>query len=234
MATAASSHDNTAEPAFDTFIFDLDGTLLDTLPDLVLLTNAVLREEGFPERTEAEILSYVGNGVKALMHQAVPEDADEAAVEDAMRRWKELYPQYGNELTRLYPGIPEVLAALAERGVALGALSNKFEAGVLQVLDEFLPGRFAVRHGEAPGIPRKPDPSGLLRTIGELGSAAARTVYVGDSPGDVATSRNAGVFSIGVSWGYHDREHLVAAGADAVIDHPSELLRFAPAAPAAG
>ena len=108
-------------PRFDTFVFDLDGTLLDTLPDLVVLTNAVLRECGFPERTSAEILSYVGNGVKALMYQAVPQDADEEAVEAAMSRWKELYPQYGYRLTKAYAGIPETVAELKRRGARLGA-----------------------------------------------------------------------------------------------------------------
>ena len=208
-------------PRFDTFVFDLDGTLLDTLPDLVVLTNAVLRECGFPERTSAEVLSYVGNGVKALMYQAVPQDADEEAVEAAMRRWKELYPQYGYRLTKAYEGIPETVAELKRRGARLGVLSNKFDAGVQEVVGAYLPGLFAVAHGE---IPRKPDPTGLLRTIEELGSAPERTVYVGDSTGDVAVARNAGTYAVGVTWGYHEAERLRAAAADLVIDDPRALL----------
>lgn len=211
-------------PRFDTFVFDLDGTLLDTLPDLVVLTNAVLRECGFPERTSAEVLSYVGNGVKALMYQAVPQDADEEAVEAAMRRWKELYPQYGYRLTKAYEGIPETVAELERRGARLGVLSNKFDAGVQEVVGAYLPGLFAVAHGESADIPRKPDPTGLLRTIEELGSAPERTVYVGDSTGDVAVARNAGTYAVGVTWGYHGAERLRAAAADLVIDDPRALL----------
>ena len=211
-------------PRFDTFVFDLDGTLLDTLPDLVVLTNAVLRECGFPERTSAEVLSYVGNGVKALMYQAVPQDADEEAVEAAMRRWKELYPQYGYRLTKAYEGIPETVAELKRRGARLGVLSNKFDAGVQEVVGAYLPGLFAVAHGESVDIPRKPDPTGLLRTIEELGSAPERTVYVGDSTGDVAVAPNAGTYAVGVTWGYHEAERLRAAAADLVIDDPRALL----------
>ena len=211
-------------PRFDTFVFDLDGTLLDTLPDPVVLTNAVLRECGFPERTSAEVLSYVGNGVKALMYQAVPQDADEEAVEAAMGRWKELYPQYGYRLTKAYEGIPETVAELKRRGARLGVLSNKFDAGVQEVVGAYLPGLFAVAHGESADIPRKPDPTGLLRTIEELGSAPERTVYVGDSTGDVAVARNAGTYAVGVTWGYHGAERLRAAAADLVIDDPRALL----------
>lgn len=211
-------------PRFDTFVFDLDGTLLDTLPDLVVLTNAVLRECGFPERTSAEVLSYVGNGVKALMYQAVPQDADEEAVEAAMRRWKELYPQYGYRLTKAYEGIPETVAELKRRGARLGVLSNKFDAGVQEVVGAYLPGLFAVAHGESADIPRKPDPTGLLRTIEELGSVPERTVYVGDSTGDVAVARNAGTYAVGITWGYHEAERLRAAAADLVIDDPRALL----------
>ena len=207
-------------PRFDTFVFDLDGTLLDTLPDLVVLTNAVLRECGFPERTSAEVLSYVGNGVKALMYQAVPQEA----VEAAMRRWKELYPQYGYRLTKAYEGIPETVAELERRGARLGVLSNKFDAGVQEVVGVYLPGLFAVAHGESADIPRKPDPTGLLRTIEELGSVPERTVYVGDSTGDVAVARNAGTYAVGVTWGYHEAERLRAAAADLVIDDPRALL----------
>ncbi|MEE0146428.1 MAG: HAD family hydrolase [Senegalimassilia anaerobia] len=211
-------------PRFNTFVFDLDGTLLDTLPDLVVLTNAVLRECGFPERTSAEILSYVGNGVKALMYQAVPQDADEEAVEAAMSRWKELYPQYGSRLTKAYAGIPETVAELKRRGARLGVLSNKFDAGVQDVVGAYLPGLFAVARGESADTPRKPDPTGLLRTIEELGSTPERTAYVGDSTGDIAVSRNAGTYAVAVTWGYHGAERLRAASADLVIDDPRALL----------
>lgn len=214
-------------PTFDTFIFDLDGTLLDTLPDLVELTNAALNEQGFPSRTTDEIHSFVGNGARALMYQAVPADATTEQAEAAMRRWMELYPVIGNKLTEPYPHIEEAIAELAARGINLGVLSNKFDQGVHDVIDAYLPGMFHVKHGECADIPRKPDPTGLLRSIAELGSTPDRTVYVGDSPGDVAVSRNAGTFAIGVAWGYHHADDLRAAGADVVLEDARELLRFA-------
>lgn len=218
-------------PTFDTLVFDLDGTLLDTLPDLVVLTNEALNEQGFPSRTTDEIHSFVGNGARALIYQAVPADATPDQVETTMARWKELYPVIGNKLTKPYPHMEETLAELARRGVNLGVLSNKFDQGVHDVIDAYLPGTFAVMYGERTDIPRKPDPTGLLRSILELGSVPERTAYVGDSPGDVAVARNAGTYAIGVAWGYHDAEALRAAGADAVIEDARELLQFAPERP---
>ncbi len=217
------------EKTFDTFIFDLDGTLLHTLPDLVVLTNAVLREEGYPERTEAEILSYVGNGVRALMYQAVPEDAAPDAADRAMERWKELFPVLDNNLTHPYPGVEDMIAQLRSRGCKLGVLSNKFDKGVQIVMEKYLPGCFDVMHGECPEIPRKPDPTGLLRTIRELGSTPERTVYIGDSPGDIRVARNAGTYAVGVSWGYHAVEDFAAEGAepDLMISSPLELVALA-------
>ena len=106
-------------------------------------------------------------------------------------------------------------------------LSNKFDQGVHDVIDAYLPGMFHVKHGECADIPRKPDPTGLLRSIAELGSTPDRTAYVGDSPGDVAVSRTAGTFAIGVAWGYHHADDLRAAGADVVLEDARELLRFA-------
>lgn len=215
-------------PSFDTLVFDLDGTLLDTLPDLVVLTNAALNEQGFPSRTTDEIHSFVGNGARALMYQAVPEDATVQQAEAAMSRWMELYPIIGNKLTKPYPHMEETLAELAQRGVRLGVLSNKFDQGVHDVIDAYLPNLFSVKHGECVDIPRKPDPTGLLRSIDELGSTPSRTAYVGDSPVDVAVSRNAGTFAIGVAWGYHHADALRAAGADIIIEDARDLLQFAP------
>lgn len=213
--------------SFDTFIFDVDGTLLDTLPDLVELTNEALREQGFPSRTRDEIHSFVGAGAEALIRLAVPDTATPEQADRTVCRWKELYPIVGNKLTKAYPHIPETLLELKRRGIRLGVLSNKFDKGVHDVIDLYLPGIFDVLHGESASIPRKPDPTGLLRTISELDSAPERTAYVGDSGTDVAVSRNAGVFSIGAAWGYHGAQGLRTAGADAVIEDAGELLRFA-------
>lgn len=216
-----------ADTCFDTFVFDLDGTLLDTLPDLVVLTNTALRSSGYPERTTDEIRSFVGNGGRALLRQAVPSDASEEDVERAMRRWLALFPTVGNELAKPYPGIVETLRGLKERGVRLGVLSNKYDEGVHRVIGTHLPDLFAIMHGESDEIPRKPDPTGLKRTIGELGSTPTRTAYVGDSTGDIAVARNAGVFSIAVTWGYHDVDRLKAAGPDLLVDDPALLLDIA-------
>ncbi len=208
----------------DTYVFDLDGTLLDTLPDLVILTNKALAAAGFPERSEAEILSYVGNGVRSLMYQAVPPGVGKDQADETMERWKALYSSHGTVLTKPYPGIVEAVERLYCQGIKLGVLSNKFDQGVQQLVAEYFPHRFAVAHGESPTIPRKPDPTGLLLTIGELGSDASRTAYVGDSPTDVLTAHRAGVYSIGVTWGYHSERELREAGADRVVKTAHELL----------
>ena len=210
--------------AFDTFVFELDGTLLDTLPDLVVITNQALGELGFPPRSHDEILSYVGNGVRALMCQAVPEGTSSEQTDAAMEHWKALFPDYRNDLTKPYPHMRETLAELSARGAKLGVLSNKFDAGVQQVVNQFMPGTFAVMHGECDGIPRKPDPLGLQLVFQELGCDPARCAYVGDSPTDILCAKRAGAFSIGVAWGYHDASELIAADADAVVDHPLDIL----------
>lgn len=215
------------ERTFNTFIFDLDGTLMDTLSDLVILTNKALEEAGFQPHTADEIRTYVGNGARALMNQAVPQDAMPDQVEYALDRWKALYPEYGYTYTKPFDGVPQTLDALRAKGIKLGALSNKFDAAVVHVVDTYLPGRFDVVHGEGPGIPRKPDPTGLLHTIAELGGTPASCVYVGDSPGDMLVAHNADVFALGVSWGYRSVRDLCEAHADAIIDSPEQLLDFA-------
>ena len=213
---------------FTTFIFDLDGTVLDTLPDLVVLTNRVLKDCGYPPRTRDEIHSFVGNGVRALMLQAVPEGTPIEDAEKALDEWKKMFPVYPNDLTKPYPHIPELLKALHGRGCKVGLLSNKFELGVNQIIDQYLPGLFDVKHGEREGIPRKPDPQGLLLVIEEMGSEPADTVYVGDSPNDIHTAENASLFGVGVTWGYHTRDQLEAASADMIADDPLDILKLAP------
>lgn len=186
-----------------------------------------MRDAGFPERTEQEILSYVGNGVRALMYQAVPEGTDSAQAEAAMDRWRELYPEYGTTLTKPYDGMVEVLASLKEQGKKLAVLSNKFDGGVQELMPVFFPDVFDAAHGESASIPRKPDPTGLLLTLKQIDADPETTAYVGDSGGDMKTAHNAGVFAIGVSWGYRPEGELREMGADAIVHHPAELLDFA-------
>ncbi len=212
---------------FDTFIFDLDGTLLDTIPDLIVVTNETLKHFGCPTHTDEEILGFVGDGAQRLIYRAMPEGTSENECAEALEYWKELYPQTGHAHTRHYPHMPETLAELKARGCKLAVLSNKYEGGVMDVIPRFLPDTFEVLHGECEDIPRKPDPTGLLRTIQELGSAPERTAYVGDSAGDIQVAHNAGTFAIGVNWGYNPASALQEAGADAILSDPTELLQFA-------
>lgn len=210
----------------DCFIFDLDGTLLNTLHDLTDSTNAVMRAYGYPECSEEQILSYVGDGARRLIFLAVPEGTPEEDAEAALELWKKRYPEQGYPRTAPYKGIPETLQELRAAGAKLGVLSNKFDGAAKGNIEQFLPGRFDAVYGERVGIPRKPDPTSLLMTIEELGSEPARTVYVGDSPVDMQTARNAGAFALGVAWGFNPPESLVQAGADAVAETPACILDY--------
>lgn len=211
---------------FDTVILDLDGTLLDTLPDLVVVTNTALQKFGFPSRSSHEIHGFVGNGARGLIYQAVPEHTDQEKAEEVMAYWKEIYPISGNRLTKPYPHVIQTLKALRCRSVHLGVLSNKFEQGVHDALRIHLPPLFKSAHGECDHIPRKPNPAGLFTTISELGSTPEKTLYVGDSGIDIQVARNANVRSISVTWGYHSAEALRRAGAEVLIDDALDLLRF--------
>ena len=211
---------------FEAFIFDLDGTLLDTLPDLVVLTNTALGEQGFPQRTREEIHSFVGNGAGALINQAVPPQATAEQRQATLERWRELYPLIGLDLTRPFPYMIETLERLKGGGARLGVLSNKFDAAVKEVIGSFMPGLFDVMHGECEGIPRKPDPTGLLRTMGELGVEPERVLYVGDSRNDVMTARNAGVTVAAVTWGYTAIADLEGFSPDFLVDDPRELAEL--------
>ena len=209
--------------AFDTYIFDLDGTLLDTLPDLTCLTNKVLSEQGFPEHTSDEVNSYVGSGARVLLQRAAPTGTPDAAIDSMMARWKELYPEYGHKYTKPYEGIPEVLAELKAHGAKLGVLSNKFDAATQAVIAEHFPGVFDLVCGEGPDVPRKPDPTGLLGMAAALGVAIENVAYVGDSGSDMTVAVRAGAFPVGVTWGYRDADELLSCGAQLLLDTPMKL-----------
>lgn len=214
-------------PAYDAFIFDIDGTLLDTLPDLTAVTNTVLASYGFPQHPANEILHFVGKGGRRLIEKAVPAGTSPDVVDEAFKRWQGVHEEIGIRLTKEYVGITEALTALKDQGIKLAALSNKFDGGVQEIVPHFFPGLFEVQHGECDRIPRKPDPTGLLLTMEELGVTPERTVYVGDSKGDMVVAHAAGTYALGVTWGYQSKEELQAGKADRIIDAPADLLEVA-------
>lgn len=196
-------------------LFDLDGTLLDTLEDLADSVNATLRHFGYPERTMAEVCRFVGNGARWLVESAIPENGD---AEAAFAFFRQFYAAHCQVKTRPYAGIPEALASLSGN-FSLAIVSNKPDSAVKELCAEWFPGIFA--RGEAPDCPRKPAPDMLIRTMEGLG--ADRCVYVGDSEVDVQTARNAGVPCLSVLWGFRDRAVLEAAGATHFCEKTSEL-----------
>lgn len=213
---------------FDTFIFDLDGTLLDTIPDLVLLTNKILEDVGCPTRTPEEILSFVGAGVRRLIYLALPEGSSPELQERAMDLWNEGFHDYYHN-THPFPGIPEMLDDLRERGCGIGVVSNKLQAGVDLIMAMRLPDKVDVMYGESPLIPRKPDPTGIQQAMKMLKTAPEDTVYIGDSPGDIKAARNAGVFAVAVLWGYHHKHDFAEQDAepDLYIESPDQLIPLA-------
>lgn len=216
----------TADKTFDAFVFDLDGTLLDTLPDLVAVTNEVLARFGLPTHSRDEILAMVGNGLRSLISQAVPQDLPQNEVERILACWKKAYDEHGQTHTSIYDGMMEALLELKRRGKKLAVFSNKFDGGVKTVMSHFMPGLMDFELGEGP-VPRKPDPQGLFLIATELGIDPKHIAFVGDSADtDMQVARNAGAFALGVSWGYQPVGRLRKT-ADAIIDHPSQLLDFA-------
>lgn len=215
------------EMRFDTFIFDLDGTLLDTVPDLTLLTNRILREVGESEHTQEEILSYVGAGVRRLIYLAMPPDAPEEKVDHAMDLWNAYFMDYYHH-TEPYLGIPQLLHDLRERGDALGVVSNKLQSGVDRIMDIKLPGAVDLMYGESDVTPRKPDPTGIMHAMTALHATPERTVYVGDSPNDIVAGHRAGCATAAVLWGYHDEQDFIGADVrpDIIVAHPLDLLQY--------
>ncbi len=214
-------------PEIDGFIFDMDGTLLHTLPDLAAVTNKALELEGFPPHTEEQIRMFVGNGALALARLAVPDGATEEQAEKVFRNFKSLYGKFGLSLTSEFEGMTETLKELHARGKKLGIMSNKFEGGVKDVEAKFFPGLFDVSHGETDTIPRKPDPDGLLLCAREMGLEPACCAYFGDSHTDLIAAHNAGMLAVGVTWGYQPLETLETGSPDVLIDAPVDILQFA-------
>lgn len=208
----------------NTVIFDMDGTLLDTLEDLADAVNAALSSCGYPERKLEEVRDFVGNGVKVLMMKSAPDGISEAELEQCLNVFKEYYALHWQDKTAPYNGILPLLSVLKHKGIKTAVISNKYERAVLELCRDYFPGRFDAARGERSGAPRKPEPDAVYDVLEELGSEKKHAIYVGDSEVDMATARNAGLISVGVTWGFRDRKVLSEQGADYIIDQPGQLL----------
>ncbi|MDO4984656.1 MAG: HAD-IA family hydrolase [Prevotella sp.] len=211
---------------YNSYIFDLDGTLLDTITDLAASCNYALRTHGMPEHSVDDVRRFVGNGVRKLMERAIPHGAENPDFEATFATFREHYMDHSLDTTQPYPGIPEVLADLKARGCRLAVVSNKMMAATVELCRHFFPDTIEVAIGEheAEGIRKKPAPDTVFAALRELGVEKDRAVYVGDSDVDVQTAANSGLPCISVLWGFRDRDFLIQHGAKTFISAPSELL----------
>ncbi len=209
-------------------IFDLDGTLLDTLEDIGNAANAVLAHHGFPSHPILAYRQFVGEGIQVLMKRSLPSThRDEATLQACLQTMKTEYVRNLNKTAKPYPGIPEVLTKLKAAGLKLAVLSNKPDEFTGRCVTDFFGNElFQVCFGLRPGVPRKPDPAGALEIAQSWQTAPGNILYVGDSGTDMQTAMAAAMFPLGVLWGYRSREELLAHGAKAVIEKPDELLSF--------
>ena len=205
-------------------VFDLDGTLLDTLDDLSNATNWALLHNRLPGRTIDEVRRFVGNGERRLIERAVPAGTGSELFEQTFADFKAYYVDHCQEHTRPYDGIPEMLQALKARGFRLAIVSNKLQAGVDELYARFFSDTVDVAIGESPEIQRKPAPDMVQEALRQLGITASEAVYVGDSDVDLLTARNSGLPCISVLWGFRDREFLEEHGATFFAAAPADVV----------
>ena len=210
---------------YKTYIFDLDGTLLDTLNDLHASCNYALRTHGMPERSVEEVRQFVGNGVKKLMERAIPNGLDNPLFEDTLQTFRQHYLLHNLDTTRPYPGIMEMLGKLKEQGKNIAVVSNKFYTATQDLCKYFFGDTIQVAIGEREDIKKKPAPDTVLEALRQLQAIKQDAVYVGDSDVDVETARNSGIPCISVLWGFRSKSFLLSHGATTFIESPSELTK---------
>ena len=214
--------------SFDTFIFDLDGTLLDTLNDLADSANYALRSFDMPERTVDEVRRFVGNGVRKLIERAVPEGTDPQMMEKTLAVFRQHYLVHSLDTTKPYPGIVPLLQVLKEKKMKVAVVSNKFDAATKELCAHFFGPLVDVAIGEREGIRKKPAPDTVEEAIRQLHAERHRVVYIGDSEVDIATADNCRIPCITVLWGFRDRDFLRSKGATTLVSTPGEIMRYVP------
>lgn len=205
-------------------IFDLDGTLLNTLADLHAAVNYALSSFGFPERSLEEVRCFIGNGVVKLMQRATPENTDAETNEKCLESFREYYLSHMRDMTKPYEGVISLIKALRERGVKTAVVSNKLHEAVYRLCEDYFPGLIDEAIGVSVEAERKPSPVNVYKALDKMGVVAEECIYIGDSEVDVQTAHNAGLECIGVTWGFRDRRELISAGAERIADKCEDIL----------
>lgn len=211
-----------------TILFDLDGTLLNTIDDLADAANWVCAQNGWPQHTVAEYKYMVGNGIPKLVERFSPAEArtpDQLA--ETLAQFTARYDAHKEDKTAPYPGIPELLKDLKAEGIQTAVFSNKADALCGKIIEHYFgPGAFSAVRGSRPGVPTKPDPTGLWDLMRQLNADPSTTLFVGDSDVDILTGHNAGLPAMGAVWGFRGAGELTAAGADALAFRPGDILDY--------
>ena len=210
----------------DTIIFDLDGTLLNTLEDLHACFNYAIELCGYPKRSLSEIRNFVGNGIKKAIERALPKGTSEEEIDKVIVTFKKYYQEHMTEYTKPYNGIIELLEELKEKGYKIGVVSNKYDKAVKALCKDYFGDLVQTAIGESKEIEKKPNPNGVLKAIKEVNSTVERTIYVGDSEVDIQTAKNANVPCISVLWGFKDKEFLEANGGYIFAKVPEDIIKI--------
>ena len=211
---------------YELIVFDMDGTILDTLEDLKNSMNHTLRLYNMPERTLDEIRSFVGNGIRKLIERAVVSGTSDEMIEIIHKDFMKHYEIHCADFTKPYNGVNSLIQELRNRGYKTAVVSNKAHDAVLDLCDQYFPALFDVALGEKPEIAKKPAPDMVNLVLDQLQISRKKAVYIGDSDVDVATARNSNLDMIAVDWGFRTREFLTEQGADTIVSNPEEILNL--------
>ncbi len=207
-------------------VFDLDGTLIDTLEDLRDSVNYALEKHDMPERSLDEIRRFVGNGIGKLISRSVKENTPEELEKSVLKVFKAHYLENSMNKTRPYNGIPELVKRLKEMGVKIAVVTNKTQDAAINIMNAFFKDDFEIIIGQVDGMAQKPQPDGVWRAMEKLGATKQNSVYVGDSEVDCLTAKNSGIPIIGVNWGFRGRKTLEENNADYIVDSPDEIIEI--------
>lgn len=207
-------------------LFDLDGTLLDTLKDIQAAVNYALRENHLPERSREEVRRFVGNGARLLLERAAAPVVEKRVLDQIEQDFKSYYDAHCQEDTRPYAGIPELLQQLHRRGLRLGVVSNKPDSAVQKLVEHYFPETFLSITGERKGKAKKPAPDLLYEALDKLCAGKEEVLYIGDSEVDIQAAANAGIACISVDWGFKEKSFLQEQGAHVIVSVPAEILAY--------